>query len=75
MTRTEKLKHCRGCYCDDYNHGLGGAAQCWSLADAKLIWRKRVPMDQVPPWDQKAARFFNCRREQRAVFVKPEVTR
>ena len=28
---------CSGCYCDDYNRGLGGANECWSFKDAILI--------------------------------------
>jgi len=32
-------KHCKGCYCDDYNHGLGGAQECWSFKNARLIMR------------------------------------
>jgi len=72
MTKREKLRHCSGCYNNDYNHGLGGETECWSLPDAKLIWRKRVHVDQRPPWDQKAERYLSCRRESRYVFVKPD---
>lgn len=67
-------KHCAGCYCNDYNHGLGGAKECWNLADAKVILRKEVHVDQVPPWKQKARRFPNCYHRQRYVYVKADQT-
>jgi uncharacterized Fe-S cluster-containing protein len=41
-------KHCIGCYCDDYNHGLGGAKECWLFKKAKLIMKKEVHVDQCP---------------------------
>lgn len=65
---------CRGCYNDEYNHGLGGAKECWSLKTAKLIRRKEVHIDQVPPWTQKAKWFPCCYRKQRYVYVQPNQT-
>ncbi len=62
-------KHCEGCYNNDYNHGLGGAKECWSLKEAKLIKRKRVHINQVPPWTQEAALYPNCYRVPQYVFV------
>jgi len=65
---------CRGCYNDEYNHGLGGAKECWSLKTAKLIMRKEVHVDQVPPWNQKAQMFPSCYRRSRYVYVQPDQT-
>ena len=28
---------CSGCYCDQYNYGLGGAKECWSFKSAKVV--------------------------------------
>lgn len=28
---------CHGCYCDPYNHGLGGAKECWMFKDSKVV--------------------------------------
>ena len=67
-------KNCAGCYNNDYNHGLGGANECWFFKDAKIIWRKEVHVDQCPPWNQKAKRFPDCYRRSRYVYVKPEQT-
>lgn len=33
---------CAGCYCDDYNHGLGGAKECWSFKSARVVIRFRI---------------------------------
>ena len=35
-------KHCRGCEDDFYNHGGGGATECWLLENAKLITRYEI---------------------------------
>lgn len=72
MTKQEKLKHCPGCYYNDYNHGLGGAKECWSLSTMKLIKRKKVHIDQVPPWTQKPEKYPDCYKQQRYVFINCE---
>jgi len=69
-----KKEKCSGCYNNDYNYGLGGAKECWCFEDAKLIWRKEVHIDQVPPWNQKAKLLPSCYRRQRHVYVKPNQT-
>jgi hypothetical protein len=75
MTKDEKRKrYCSGCYCNDYNHGLGGAKECWSLADAKVVWKKLVHIDQHPPWNQKPERMLDCFHMQRYVCVGPKRT-
>jgi len=65
-------RNCVGCYFNDYNHGLGGATECWSFKTAKLVWRKKVHIDQKPPWKQKAVRVPNCYTQQRYVYVGPD---
>ena len=67
-----KKSHCSGCYCDDYNHGLGGAKECWNFKKAKVIFRKEVHVNQVPPWNQKAKRFPTCYSKSRYVYVSPD---
>jgi hypothetical protein len=67
---------CSGCRNDFYNdHNPLGVKECWSFKDAKLIKLKRVYIDQVPPWKQKAEIYPNCYHEPRYVFVGPTVTR
>lgn len=65
-------KHCVGCYNDYYNHGNNSnTGECWLLKRAKLIMRKRVHINQRPPWKQKARKYPNCYRETGYVFVGP----
>ena len=67
-----KKSHCKGCYNDAYNHGLGGSKECWMFSKAKVIWRKEVHIDQVPPWKQKAKRFPDCYNKSSYVYVSPD---
>ncbi len=66
-----KKSKCLGCYNDVYNHGLGGAKECWSFATAKIIWRKEVHIDQSPPYIQQAKRFPSCYRKRGYVYIEP----
>ena len=66
-----KKSDCAGCYNNEYNHGLGGSKQCWSFKTAKLIMRKEVHIDQLPPWNQEAKRLPSCYRKERYVYVDP----
>jgi hypothetical protein len=76
MTKHEKLKDCAGCSEDFYNgHNPYGIEECWHLEDAKLVRKKKVAMDQRPPWTQPAQRVLNCYRQKGYVFVGPEQER
>jgi len=69
-------KYCAGCHDDFYNHKTNCCGKdCWSLPDAKLVWRKEVHIDQRPPWDQKAIRVPDCYHRQRYVYIDPKRTR
>lgn len=37
--------------------------------EAKVKMRKRVHIDQVPPWKQQAEMFMSCYRQKRHVFI------
>lgn len=75
MTELEKLRHCAGCHDDFYNHaGNSPDGRCWSLATMELDWRKEVPVDQRPPWTQKAKRLPKCYHRPRFVYVGPKQT-
>ena len=66
----KQRKYCSGCR-DDFYNGYNdlGIQQCWSLKDAKVVWKKKVSIHQRPPWNQKAIRVLDCRREKGYVFV------
>lgn len=66
-------KHCAGCRDDFYNgNNEYGIKECWMLKSAKLILRKEVHINQVPPWNQKPQMFPSCYRKSKHVYVKPE---
>jgi hypothetical protein len=67
------MKHCAGCRDDFYNgrQNVGGTT-CWSLADAKLIMRKAVHMNQVPPWNQAPQELPSCYRRDSFIYVAPD---
>ena len=68
-------KHCTGCRNNFYNGNNDlGVKECWSMKDAKLIMRKEVHIDQMPPWKQKAIELPNCYSKERFVYVAPDRT-
>jgi hypothetical protein len=63
-------KHCSGCRNDFYNGRQNVTGNmCWSLEDAKLIMRKEVHINQVPPWNQKAQLIPSCYSRPQFVYV------
>jgi len=62
-------KHCPGCEDDFYNKM--SSEHCWSLDKARLIMRKKVHLDQIPPWNQSAKLFPNCYKQTGFIFVGP----
>ena len=66
-------RHCAGCRNDFYNgNNELGVTECWSRAKAKLVMRKEVHVDQVPPWTQKAKKLPDCYSRPRFVYVDPK---
>lgn len=75
MTDRQKLRYCRGCRNNFYNGNNDlGVDRCRLLDKAKVVWRKEVPMDQRPPWTQKAKRVLSCYRRSGYVYVDPDRT-
>lgn len=73
MTKYQKRKYCNGCRNNFYNGNNDlGVEECWSLRDAKVVWKKRVPIHQRPPWTQKAIRVLSCYHKSGYVFVAPD---
>lgn len=66
-----KKKACAGCYNDDYNRGLGGAKECWSLDTMYVTLRRRVHRDEVPPWRAAPEALPSCYQQRGYIFVKP----
>ena len=64
--------HCVGCYNDVYNHGLGGAKQCWSFDESSLEKRYVIPVNMEPPYRKAMIKLIpNCFIKEGFCFVKP----
>ena len=74
LSKVEKLLYCKGCHNDDYNNGLGGAKECWSLDSAKLVKMKFVHMNHVPPWEHAAEETLSCHYKDGFIKVDPDRT-
>jgi len=69
---SNKVAYCAGCYNSIYN---GEAAEvCWSLETANIIPRKRVHINDVPPWNHTPELYPDCYREPKYVFVGEKQT-
>ncbi len=73
LNKEQKLHHCVGCHCDFYNgKNPYNVKECWSLSTAKLVLKKRVSINQVPPWKQAPIKVLDCYREDGYVMMDPE---
>ena len=67
--RKQIKKHdCIGCEDDFYNKN--GERECWGLKTAKMILRKKVPLSQAPPWNQRQELLPSCYRVKGYVLVE-----
>lgn len=57
---------CVGCRDNFYNLERDG---CWLFESATIMKKKKVAMDQHPPWTQLADTVLSCRRESGYVYV------
>jgi len=66
-----KKERCLGCRNDFYSGKNDlGIKECWNLKLAKTVVKKKVHIDQRPPWDQKPGKYLDCYNQDRYVFVK-----
>lgn len=66
-------KNCAGCYNNFYNdNNYLGVKECWHLKGAKLVKKKKVHMNDVPPWKQPPITVPNCYKQVDYVFVGPD---
>ena len=68
MTIEQKRQHCSGCHDDVYNHGCGGSKECWMLSSMKLIKRREIHVDEIPPFEGKLKRIPDCYHRPRFVY-------
>ena len=67
---------CHGCR-DDFYNGKNdlGVKQCWHLPRAKVIRRRRVGINEPPPWTRKPEKLPDCYRQSGYIFVRPDQER
>jgi hypothetical protein len=70
MTKQQKLKYCTGCNENFYNgHNPLSIKECWSLKNAKIVQRKKIHINLVPPYDHlKKQKVLSCYRQEGYVF-------
>jgi hypothetical protein len=73
MTREDKRKLCRGCH-DEIYHNWHGCNECWSFADAKVVSKKMVHINDVPPWKHKPIKTLSCYHRPQYVMVDAKQT-
>jgi hypothetical protein len=67
--------NCTGCRDNFYNGNNGfGIQECWHLETAKVVLRRRVGMNDVPPWTATPEKLPNCYSASGYVFVEPTRT-
>ena len=69
MTKTEKLKMCPGCTDDFYNgNNKMEIKECWYLKTATPVKKKKIPVNQEPPFTQLPISVLQCFHQQGYVF-------
>lgn len=65
-----KLKYCAGCYNNFYNgNNPYGVKECSYLKTAKIVRRKEVHINQMPPYKQKPIKTLDCYRRPQFVYI------
>ncbi len=68
MNRRHTKSDCAGCINDYYNSQKGG---CY-LFPSNMVMRRRVPIQQPPPFNQKAQAVPSCKHEEGYAFLPAE---
>ncbi|KKM72983.1 hypothetical protein LCGC14_1415130 [marine sediment metagenome] len=75
LSKKDKLRFCAGCKNNFYNgNNHLNIEECWSFKSSKVVMRKKVYIDQYPPWNQKPIKILSCFHQPRYVFVGPKQT-
>ena len=70
VSKEEALKYCVGCYENFYNgNNTIGVKECWNLKSAKLVMKKKVGIDDVPPWNHTPIKCLSCYHETGFVMI------
>ena len=70
VPKEEALKYCVGCYENIYNgNNTVGVKECWNLKSAKLVMKKKVGIDDEPPWNHTPIKCLSCYHETGFVMI------
>ena len=65
-----KKEECSNCEDNFYNGNNDlGVKVCWNFKDAKIIKRKKVGLNDRPPYNWKPQKFPNCYKQKGYVFI------
>ncbi len=67
LSKIEKRKMCAGCHDNYYN--CNETDCCWSLRTAKVVKRKMVHINDVPPWNHTPIKTLSCFHRPKFVMV------
>ena len=66
-------QNCIGCEDNFYNgNNPYGVKECWHFKSAEIIKRKKVGLNDVPPWTWKPQKYPNCYSQKGYVFIDCE---
>ena len=67
----KEKNNCIGCENNFYNgNNPYGVKECWSFKTAKMVMKKKVSINQAPPWKQKPYKVFSCYHQKGYVFIE-----
>jgi len=67
----KSTRFCKGCV-DDFYNGKNdiGVEKCWSLENARPVYKKFVPSDKTPPYDtENYTLTYSCHRKKGMVCI------
>ena len=59
--------NCNGCYYDFYNHSEEEG--CWNFKTAKLMIRKKIGINDWPPWNWRPKKYLSCYTQTGYIFL------
>lgn len=70
----EKTKaFCIGCENNFYNdNNPYNVKECWSYKSAKLVKKRKVHINQVPPWKQPLKDYLSCYHSKQYIYTERE---
>lgn len=75
MGLKRKRIHCVGCEDDFYNdNNQYGIKECWNLKSARIVKKKAIGMNDVPPWNHTPRETLSCYHRKGCWYVDAKRT-